>query len=176
MQMIVVAVDWSGHSERAVELASDMASKYGAKLVAVHVIPDKPIPSDERHLAEIEFADEIKKYPGSGLTAKSLGGTSREMLQVLSEHESKDRALRSILGDKLLKRVKRVAQGKGVESVETVRTEGNVADNILKAAKECKADLIVVGSRGMGALGEMFLGSVSHKVNQLSDISVVTVK
>jgi nucleotide-binding universal stress UspA family protein len=98
------------------------------------------------------------------------------MLHVLSEHESKDRALRSIIGDKLLKRTKRVAQRKGVENVETVRTEGNVANNILEAAKECKADLIVVGSRGMGALGEMFLGSVSHKVNQLSDISVVTVK
>ena len=60
MQMIVVAVDWSEHSERAVEWASDMASKYGSKLVAVHVIPDKPIPSDERHLAEIEFADELR--------------------------------------------------------------------------------------------------------------------
>lgn len=103
MQMIVVAVDWSEHSERAVELASDLAAKYGAVLVAVHVIADKPIPSDERHLAEIEFADEIKKYPGSGLTAKSLGDTSLEMLQVLSEHESKDRALRSIIGDRLLK-------------------------------------------------------------------------
>ena len=175
MQMIVVAVDWSEHSERAVEWASDMASKYGSKLVAVHVIPDKPIPSDERHLAEIEFADEIKKYPDSGLTAKNLGDTN-QMLHVLSEHESKDRALRSIVGDMLLKRAKRVAQRKGVESVETVRTDGNVANNILKTAKERKADLIVVGSRGMGALGEVFLGSVSHKVNQISDISVVTVK
>jgi nucleotide-binding universal stress UspA family protein len=176
MQMIVVAVDWSEHSERAVELASDMASKYGAKLVAVHVIPDKPVPPDERHLAEIEFADEIKKYPGSGLTAKSLEGTSLEMRHVLSEHESKDQALRSIIGDKLLKRVKHTARRKGVENVETVRAEGNVVDAIVKTAKERKADLIVVGSRGMGALGEMFLGSVSHKVNQLSDISVVTVK
>jgi nucleotide-binding universal stress UspA family protein len=76
----------------------------------------------------------------------------------------------------LLKRAKRSAQRKGVETVNTVRAEGNVADNILKTAKERGANLIVVGSRGMGALGEVFLGSVSHKVNQLSDISVLTVK
>jgi nucleotide-binding universal stress UspA family protein len=176
MQMIVVAVDWSDHSERAVELASDLAAKYGAELVAVHVIADKPIPVGERHLAEIEFADEIKKYPGSGFSAESLDSTSLELKDIVSEHESKDRVLRSIIGDMLLKRAKRSAQRKGVETVNTVRAEGNVADNILKTAKERGANLIVVGSRGMGALGEVFLGSVSHKVNQLSDISVLTVK
>jgi len=176
MKVIVLAVDWSEHSERAAELASDFAAKYGAELVAVHVIPDKPIPSDERHLAEIEFADEIKKYPGSGFSTEGPDSTSLELKDIVSEHESRDRVLRSIIGDMLLKRVQRLAHGKGVETVDTVRSEGNVADAILKAAKERKADLIVVGSRGLGAMGEVFLGSISHKVNQLSEVTVVTVK
>ena len=176
MKKMLVAVDWSEHSERAVELASDLASKYGAELIAVHVISDEALPSEERHLAEIELADEIKKYPGSGLKANSLGGTSLEMKEVFTEHRVRDRTLRSILGEMLLKRAKRAAQGKGVKTIETALAEGNVAENILRAAKENKADMIVLGSRGMGTLGEMLLGSVSHKVNQLSDISVVTVK
>ena len=176
MKVIVVAVDWSENSERAVEMASDLAAKYDAELVAVHVITDKPFLSDERHLAEIEFADEIKKYPGSGFSTEGPDSTSIELKDIVSEHEGKDRVLRSIIGDMLLKRAQRAAYGKGVETVDTVRSEGNVADAILMTAKERKADLIVVGSRGMGAMGEIFLGSISHKVNQLSDISVVTVK
>jgi len=50
-------------------------------------------------------------------------------------------------------------------SVEvTIRTARGVADEILEAAAEAKADLVVVGSRSHNLASRMFLGSVARAV------------
>ncbi len=54
--------------------------------------------------------------------------------------------------------------------------EGNPAEAILKAAKQVDADLIVLGTRGLSDLKGLLLGSVSHKVIQLSPCSCLVVK
>jgi hypothetical protein len=41
MQRILVALDGSEHSDKALDLASDIAGKYGAELVLLHVMSDK---------------------------------------------------------------------------------------------------------------------------------------
>ncbi len=55
---------------------------------------------------------------------------------------------------------------------------GNVGYNIVKIAhnKKDKFDLIVMGSRGRGAVKELFLGSVSNYVVHTSNIPVLLVK
>ena len=83
MKKIVCATDGSTHAERAVDLASDVAAKFGAELILVHVIPDKPLSSEERHLAEIEFQDELRKYPGSGLATEFSSGGGLVMRDVV---------------------------------------------------------------------------------------------
>ena len=40
MQRILVALDGSEHSDKALDLASDIAAKYGAELVLLHVMSD----------------------------------------------------------------------------------------------------------------------------------------
>jgi nucleotide-binding universal stress UspA family protein len=55
MERIMVALDGSDHSDKALDLASDIAAKSGAELVLLHVISDKPLTDAERHMAEVEY-------------------------------------------------------------------------------------------------------------------------
>src|SRR5579875_1975352 len=48
--------------------------------------------------------------------------------------------------------------------VTTVYRTGEPAGEIVRAAEELRADLIVVGSRGLGQIGGLILGSVSERV------------
>ena len=52
MERIMVALDGSDHSDKALDLASDIAAKSGAELVLLPVISDKPLTDAERHMAE----------------------------------------------------------------------------------------------------------------------------
>ncbi|CAM3046544.1 universal stress protein [Sporolactobacillus spathodeae] len=53
---------------------------------------------------------------------------------------------------------------------------GIVAQQICDYANDTKTDLIVMGNRGMGAFGQMMLGSVSNKVLHLANCPVLIVK
>jgi len=52
----------------------------------------------------------------------------------------------------------------GLEVEVSVRASGMPADEILKAATEYDADLIVIGSRGHNLISKLFLGSVARAV------------
>ncbi|NUU59109.1 universal stress protein [Paenibacillus agri] len=54
--------------------------------------------------------------------------------------------------------------------------QGSPAEVILNYAKENGADVIVIGSRGLGGIREFVLGSVSHNVVQSARIPVLVVK
>ena len=53
---------------------------------------------------------------------------------------------------------------------------GSPASTIVDYAKNIDADLIVIGSRGRGALGSLVLGSVSHGVVHAADRNVLIVR
>ncbi|WP_456276856.1 universal stress protein [Bacillus sp. AK128] len=54
--------------------------------------------------------------------------------------------------------------------------EGDPAIEITKYAEEKNVDLIVIGSRGLGKVRELFLGSVSHNVVQTAKCPVFIIK
>jgi nucleotide-binding universal stress UspA family protein len=54
--------------------------------------------------------------------------------------------------------------------------DGNPGYMIVEFVKENDADLVVMGSRGLSGLKELFLGSVSHFVVQKSPCPVLIVK
>lgn len=78
-------------------------------------------------------------------------------------------------GKALLRRSagKLVADGFTVTEVPRL---GRPADEIITVAKQQKADLILCGAKGLGAVGRFVLGSVSTKLAQHSPCSVLVVR
>jgi nucleotide-binding universal stress UspA family protein len=60
--------------------------------------------------------------------------------------------------------------------VEKILRFGNPADEIIKLAQRHKADLVVTGAKGLGAIGRLLLGSVSTRLIQHSRCSVLLVR
>lgn len=61
-------------------------------------------------------------------------------------------------------------------TMEVKLVQGHPATVITEVAEEEKYDLIIMGSRGLGGLRRVVLGSVSNSVIQGTDISVMVVK
>jgi nucleotide-binding universal stress UspA family protein len=53
---------------------------------------------------------------------------------------------------------------------------GQVAETIVKHAKDKRCDLIYIGTRGMTQLGKLLLGSTATKVLHISTVPVLLVK
>jgi nucleotide-binding universal stress UspA family protein len=60
--------------------------------------------------------------------------------------------------------------------VEHLLAEGEAGEAIVRAARECNCDLIVMGTHGRTGLGRALLGSVAEKVLRQAPCPVVTVK
>ena len=63
----------------------------------------------------------------------------------------------------------------GVE-VEVFALQGDPADAILDVAEETKADLIIVGNKGMTGARRFLLGSVPNKVSHHAPCSVLIIR
>ena len=53
---------------------------------------------------------------------------------------------------------------------------GHVAEEIMRAAKVGKFDLIVLGAKGRSGFGDLLLGSVSQRVASASKLPVTLIK
>lgn len=74
-----------------------------------------------------------------------------------------------------LGRAQKIAKKEGFEP-KIAKREGNVADEIILYSKKHKIELIVVGSRGLGAVLRFFMGSISSRIANHSLCSVLIVK
>jgi nucleotide-binding universal stress UspA family protein len=76
----------------------------------------------------------------------------------------------------MLDEAERDAREAGVGDVETFARQGDAADAILDVAEEQRADLIVVGNRGMTGAKRFLLGSVPNKISHHAPCSVLIVR
>ena len=176
IKRVLVGIDGSEPADKAMDLACEMASRFGAELIALHVISDKPLSEAERKMAEVEFPAEIAQ----GFDAARLmdaQGNVRLMSQRLAEQATATAGrFRRALGERLIEDVARRAKESSVANVRTILEEGDPATAILRVAHNEAADIIVMGRRGLGDLAGLLLGSVSHKVTHLAECACLTVK
>jgi nucleotide-binding universal stress UspA family protein len=66
--------------------------------------------------------------------------------------------------------------GEGPFDLEEDLLEGPAADAILSVAEIRKADLIVLGTRGIGSVKGLLVGSVSNKITHHAPCSVMVVR
>jgi nucleotide-binding universal stress UspA family protein len=142
---ILVAIDGSKPSTQALEMAIEMAKKFDAKLHLIHVVREMQLPPELQHFAELE----------------SVRGTRQDVLNTI--------------GERLVNQGKRVAETNGVTSVESDIGTGDPANAIIGYANRNGIDLIVLGSRGLGQVEGMLMGSVSRKVSNLATVPCMVV-
>jgi nucleotide-binding universal stress UspA family protein len=75
-----------------------------------------------------------------------------------------------------LARGKEAAQKCGISPEALLATGSSPAEEIVRVARDEKADLIVIGSRGLAGKTSSFLGSTASKVVTHSPCSVLVVK
>ena len=143
---ILIAVDGSRHSLKSVEYGAQLAKGVGAKVLLYHVVKPYNLPDSLRSFAKAEHMATI----------------DADLLKKGAQH--------------LLASALDAARKAGLKEVEIETEEGPIARSIVARAKSFKADMIVIGSRGMGDLEGMLRGGVSHRVETLAKCPILVVK
>jgi len=143
---ILVPTDGSPASSRAVGLAAQLAVKHDASLYLLNVIRDMQLPAELRKMAKVE----------------NIGSARQDVLEFVAE---------KILGD-----AERRAKRKGMKTVRIATGHGDPASAISKYARKNKIDLIVLGTRGLGTVKGMLMGSVSRKVANACNVNLLIVR
>lgn len=170
---IVVAVDGSSQSLRALSIGAELAARDKARLGLVYVVDSvyMEIPEDFKRMAEVEHVIQ----PIAPNTPASFEKLPTSLIKTISETAADSQKALYQLADHIVERAERDAREIGVKSVKTSVEIGNPADRILAFAKSQNADLIITGRRGFGRLKSLFLGSTSHKISQLAECNVMAV-
>ncbi len=171
---ILCSTDGSDHSNRALNLAIDLAKKYDALLVILHV-PHRSENIDAlQRFAEVEHLaqhvnTEIQRLQSrddridlaTGSAFQDSGISPRLLIEV---------------GQHIIDGAKGHAEQKGLDNVDARLESGDPADSILRCVDEENIDCVIMGSRGLNNLKGLFLGSVSHKVANRAPCTCITVK
>ncbi len=170
---ILVAIDGSSQGHKAVDMAADLATKYGAELKILHVVSNGEISAELRHMAEVEHL--VQTTPPQPPASLNLPGSMMHAADTSVEYRHEYEAL-TALAERIVDQAVTVANEAGVQNVTRDIIEGDPVEIILKTAEQSRAGLIVIGSRGLGTIKGLLLGSVSQKIGQQSKCSCLIVR
>lgn len=105
------------------------------------------------------------------VAAANVSGYLRDPAGGVSPVDPADAEARS----KALAEARQFLESKGINGVY-IEGHGRAADVIVEEAKESGADLIIVGTRGLGAARQLFMGSVSTNVVHHATCDVLVVR
>ena len=146
IKKILVATDASAASNRAVSMAAYMAACHESELLILHVIRDMQLPTL------------LKKAPELEEFANKREDILRQVAETIL-HEAEARARKG-----------------GATRVQTAIGTGDPASSIIGFTKRRNIDIIVVGTRGLGKVKELLLGSVSRKITNKAEANCLIVR
>jgi nucleotide-binding universal stress UspA family protein len=144
---ILVAVDFSPHSEAALVWAARAARCFGAPLHVLHVVHD----------------------PGSAPGYYSRPKRKKHLRRL---EESAEELMAEFI-DEMRKRYSEIQD---LDTLKTTLVIGLPVTRILEVADKLGAGLIVLGSQGRTGLPYLLLGSKAERVAQLASVPVTIVK
>jgi len=152
-EKILVPLDGSEHSLRALEIAVQVAKKFSGKTTLIHAYSVVVRP--------IVMPEPTTLTPGVPIMAPV-------------EYSRMVEAVREA-GAKILAEGEKMVKVEGIE-VEAIIGEGNTVQEIIRTAVKGKFGLIVMGARGMSKIKEVLLGSVSDGVIRNAPCPVLITK
>jgi nucleotide-binding universal stress UspA family protein len=153
-EKILVPLDGSEHSLKALEVATQIAKKFGGKVTLIHVYSVTAVPVMVPEPTTLTPAGFPVMVPPE--MSKIVDVTRKVGNRILDDGEKKVKA-------------------EGVE-VEKIIIEGHTVQEIVRTAKEGKFNLIVIGARGVSRIHELLLGSVTDGVIHHASSPVLVVK
>jgi len=144
MKKVLIALDYDPTAQKVAEQGYSLANAMGAEILLLHVV------NDPTYYAMTNFSPimgyggfmDIDKFQP---TLENLKTASLHYLEKAKHH----------LGD---------------EAIQTIVKDGEIADTILKTAKELHVGIIVLGSHSRKWLEDIVIGSVAKDVLNHSHI------
>ena len=152
MRTILAAVDQSHHAHDVMSRAAELAVLLRNDLVVLSVVSSDPmkqfsIVEEQNRLSSFHRELIFKHFPENSLAVEPHDGTGGAY-----------------------------KYGTAGVRIQSRILSGNVVDKICECAGEVNADIVLVGSRGLGNIGSLVLGSVSERVVHKCPRSVLVVK
>ena len=139
MKKVIIALDYDPTSQKVAEVGFEYAKGSGAEVNLLHVVADPIYYNACDYSPIMGFTGYLNTDPLRPDAVEMLKTASLNFLDKSKIH----------LGD---------------PTIQTIVAEGDIAEAILKTAKEQHADIIVIGSHSRRWLENIILGSVTEKV------------
>ncbi len=157
---ILVGVDGSKTSEKALDSALEIADKFSASILILNVFQPPPESGYQSNV--------FSQLPTSGYSQDTIGNQPN-MPSFIND-------LRKMHEAVLSKAAERAIKLKPSIKITTELKEGNTSSQIIATAAEGGFDLIVLGHLGESEIKEFLLGSTSEKVVHQAKCAVLIVR
>ena len=164
IKKILFATDLSENARYAFSYAADIAARYNAGIVILHVIEDMP------HSAEKEVMNMLGEKEWKELKKKSEEEAASSLIGKRSDNKLIRLALRSLCG-----RISDELLPDGDDQVEIVVQKGKIVEEIIEQSESKDCGMILMAYRSRNMLAESIIGGVCRKVLRRSKKPVLLV-
>jgi nucleotide-binding universal stress UspA family protein len=139
MKKVLIALDYDPSAKKVAEKGYTIAKSMNAEVILFHVTAEYGYYSTTEYSPIIGFVGFSNNEFSEKITTEGITHAAKYFLGRIKDH----------FGD---------------ETIQTMIAEGDLAETILKTAKQIHADLIVMGSHSKRWLEELLLGSTTKTV------------